>query len=85
MVINNEQIGFTRTLPVSQVVRKVFTPEIAEGRYLAKLAQTPAEVESALRLRKPPRSDLILTSMMPVANISSLLTKQLIKQSALIA
>jgi putative hemolysin len=51
MVINNEQIGFTRTLPVSQVVRKVFTPEIAEGRYLAKLAQTPAEVESALRLR----------------------------------
>ena len=51
MVINNELIGFTTTLPVSQVVRKVFTPEIAESRYLAKIAQTPAEVESALRLR----------------------------------
>jgi putative hemolysin len=51
MVINNELIGFTRTLPVSRVVRKVITSEIAEGRYLAKLAQTPAEVESALRLR----------------------------------
>ncbi len=51
MVINIELIGFTRTLLVSQVVRKSFTDEIAEGRYLAKLAQTPAEVESALRLR----------------------------------
>ena len=51
MVINNELIGFTTTLPASQVVRKVFTPEIAESRYLAKIAQTPAEVESALRLR----------------------------------
>lgn len=51
MVINNELVGFARTLLVSQVVRKVFTAEIAEGRYLAKLAQTPAEVESALQLR----------------------------------
>ncbi len=51
MVINNELIGFTKTLPASQVVRKVFTPKIAESRYLAKLAQTPAEIESALRLR----------------------------------
>lgn len=51
MVINNELIGFTRTLPVSQVVRKFLTPEIAEGRYRAKLAETAAEIESALRLR----------------------------------
>lgn len=51
MVNNNQRIGFTKTLLVSKAVRKVFTPEIAEGRYLAKLAQTPAEVESVLRLR----------------------------------
>ena len=51
MVINNELIGFTRTLPVSRVGQKILTSEIAQGRYLAKLAQTPAEVESALRLR----------------------------------
>lgn len=51
MVVNNELIGFARTLLVSQAVRKAFTAEIAEGRYLAKLAQTPAEIESALRLR----------------------------------
>ncbi len=51
MVINNELIGFTKTLPVSGVARKVFTSEIAEGRYRAKIAETSAEVESALRLR----------------------------------
>ena len=51
MVNNNQRIGLAGTRLVSQAVRKVFTSEIAEGRYLAKLAQTPAEVESALRLR----------------------------------
>jgi putative hemolysin len=51
MVNNNQRIAYTATLPVSQAVRKVFTPEIAEGRYVAKLAQTSSEIESALRLR----------------------------------
>lgn len=51
MVINNELIDFTKTLPVSGVARKVFTSEIAKGRYRAKIAETSAEVESALRLR----------------------------------
>ena len=51
MVINNELIGFTRTLPVSKAVRKVLSSEITKDRYLVKLAQTRAEVESALRLR----------------------------------
>ncbi|MCY7377466.1 MAG: GNAT family N-acetyltransferase [Pyrinomonadaceae bacterium] len=51
MVNNNQLVGLAKTLLVSQAVRKTLTSEIAEGRYLAKLAQTPAEVESALRLR----------------------------------
>ena len=51
MVNNSQRIGSAGTLLVSEAVRKSFSPEIAEGHYLAKLAQTPAEVESALRLR----------------------------------
>lgn len=51
MFINNELIGFTRTLPVSRAARRVFSAEIAESRYLAKLAETRTEIESALRLR----------------------------------
>ncbi|MEP6900880.1 MAG: GNAT family N-acyltransferase [Actinomycetota bacterium] len=51
MVNNNERVNFAKTLLVSQAVQTNFTPEFAEGRYLAKLAQTLAEVESALRLR----------------------------------
>jgi putative hemolysin len=51
MVINNELGGFVNTLSVSRVLRKAFAEEIVEGHYRAKLAQTPAEIESALRLR----------------------------------
>lgn len=51
MVINNELAGFVKALSVSQVLRKSFVEEITEGRYRAKLAQTPAEIESTLRLR----------------------------------
>ena len=51
MVINNELAVSTDTLPVSQAVPELFTAEIVEGRYLAKLAQTEAEIESVLRLR----------------------------------
>lgn len=51
MVINNESVGVARTLVISRVLRKALPDETVEGRYRVKLAETQAEVESALRLR----------------------------------
>lgn len=52
MITNNELIDFRKNLSVSQTaVRTPRSDEIVEGRYLAKLARTPAEVTAALRLR----------------------------------
>lgn len=51
MLINNELAGLARTLTVSRILRKTIPDEIVEGRYRAKLAETQAEIESALRLR----------------------------------
>jgi len=51
MVINNELAGLAQTITVSRALRKAIPDLVVENRYRAKLAETRAEIESALRLR----------------------------------